>query len=66
MGKEKADKRFVVKKSDSGVFDSIQTKVIIDKNTGVNYLWVTGGYSGGLTPLLDSAGNPIVTSVSDL
>ena len=36
-------------------------RVIIDKETGVNYLFVACGYGGGLTPLLDSDGKPIIT-----
>ena len=35
--------------------------VIVDKETGVNYLYVCRGYGGGLTPLLDSEGKPIIT-----
>ena len=35
--------------------------VIIDKETGVNYLYVCRGYGGGLTPLLDENGKPIIT-----
>lgn len=35
--------------------------IIVDKETGVNYLYVCRGYGGGLTPLLDSEGKPIVT-----
>lgn len=35
--------------------------VIVDKETGVNYLFVHRGYGGGLTPLLDADGKPIVT-----
>ena len=35
--------------------------VIVDKETGVNYLFVQRGYGGGLTPLLDADGKPIVT-----
>ena len=36
--------------------------VIIDNETGVNYLFVNaGGGAGGLTPLLDAKGNVIVT-----
>ena len=34
---------------------------IVDKETGVNYLFVHRGYGGGLTPLLDADGKPIVT-----
>ena len=37
--------------------------VIVDKETGVNYLYVHCGYGGGLTPLLDREGKPIVTRV---
>ena len=35
--------------------------VIIDKDTGVNYLYVCRGFGGGLTPLLDAEGKPIIT-----
>ena len=42
-----------------------QTEIWVDKKTGVNYLWHASGYSGGLCPLLDSNGNPVVTSVYD-
>ena len=35
--------------------------VIIDKETGVNYLYVGRGYGGGLTPLLNAEGKPIIT-----
>lgn len=35
--------------------------VFVDKETGVNYLFVHRGYGGGLTPLIDAEGKPIVT-----
>lgn len=35
--------------------------IYVDKETGVNYLYVRNGYSGGLTPLLDAGGKPVVT-----
>ena len=38
-----------------------ETMVIVDKLTGVNYLYVSHGYGGGLTPLIDADGKPIVT-----
>ena len=38
--------------------------ILVDKVTGVNYLFVSVGYGGGLTPLLDREGKPIVTSIS--
>lgn len=37
-------------------------KIIVDKETGVNYLFSWDGYAGGITPLLDKDGKPIVTS----
>ena len=35
--------------------------IYVDKETGVNYLYIRNGYSGGLTPLLDANGKPVVT-----
>ena len=34
-----------------------------DVETGVQYLYITAGYSGGLTPLLGTDGRPVVTPV---
>lgn len=53
-----SDKRFLVVKSDGAIK---RTMVIVDKETGVNYLFFAEGYAGGLTPLLDRDGKPIVT-----
>ena len=33
----------------------------VDTETGVNYLHIASGYAGGLTPLLDVNGKPIIT-----
>ena len=41
------------------------TEIWVDKETGVNYLWHSSGESGGLTPLLDSEGKPVITTVFD-
>ena len=38
-----------------------ETMIIVDKETGVNYLYVHRGYGGGLTPLIDADGKPIIT-----
>ena len=35
--------------------------IYVDKETGVNCLYIQNGYSGGLTPLLDADGKPVVT-----
>ena len=37
--------------------------ILVDKVTGVNYLFVSVGYGGGLTPLLDREGKPIISPV---
>ena len=42
-----------------GVAPSIQ--ILVDKETGVNYLFHSSGYAGGLTVMLDKDGKPIVT-----
>lgn len=35
-----------------------------DKETGVNYLFrSTEGYSGGMTPLLDRDGKPVISPI---
>ena len=39
------------------------TIIYVDKETGVNYLFVANGYAGGLTPLLDRDGKPVVTPI---
>jgi hypothetical protein len=58
----KKDGRFdILEKEGNQLKDTGLIQIIIDKQTGVNYLWVKSGYAGGLTPLLDENGNPIVT-----
>ena len=54
------DSRFVKVYSD-GAFGS--NEIWVDKVTGVNYLFHASGYAGGLTPLLNRDGTPIITSV---
>jgi len=36
-------------------------EVWVDTQTGVNYLFIREGFSGGLTPLLDSEGKPVIS-----
>ena len=38
-------------------------KIIVDKETGVNYLFSWDGYAGGITPLLDQDGRVVVTPI---
>ena len=39
------------------------TEIWVDKATGVNYLFHATGYAGGLTPLLNRDGTPVITTV---
>ena len=52
--------RFDIKEKEN-VSILTEASIIIDKETGVNYLFVHRGYGGGLTPLIDAEGKPIVT-----
>ena len=61
MAKPNKDKRFIVKENYGGF--SIGTYVLVDKQTGVNYLYANSGYSGGMTVLVDAMGKPIVTPI---
>ena len=54
--------RFICTEISGGAFD-IQQRVLVDRKTGVNYLWASGGYAGGLTVLVDAEGRPIVTPI---
>lgn len=35
--------------------------IMVDRETGVNYLFCQSGYAGGLTPLLDGEGKVVIT-----
>ena len=39
------------------------TEIWVDKETGVNYIFHGSGNAGGLTPLLDKDGKPVVTPI---
>ena len=47
-----------------GKLESVE--IWVDRLTGVNYLYHQSGYSGGLTPLLDSEGKVVVTPLAEL
>ena len=55
----KKDKRFEVLQSENGGFSGPACQVLLDTETGIQYLFVASGYAGGLTPLLDRDGNPL-------
>ncbi|MDE7193995.1 MAG: xylan 1,4-beta-xylosidase [Oscillospiraceae bacterium] len=60
-----ADDRFVKIYSQGNGLTSSQIIIYVDKVTGVNYVFCQGGYAGGLTPLLDKDGKPVVTLVEN-
>ena len=39
------------------------TEIWVDKETGVNYVFHQSGYAGGITPLLDRDGKPVITTI---
>ena len=39
------------------------TEIWVDKDTGVNYVFHCCGNAGGMTPLLDREGKPVVSPV---
>lgn len=41
-----------------------RTEIWVDKKTGVNYMYHSAGYGGGITPLLDREGKPVITSIA--
>ena len=55
-----AEKRFE-KVYSQGAIDVME--IWVDKETGVNYLYHYSGNSGGLTPLLDRDGKPVISTV---
>ena len=57
----KKDTRFVKTLMESGW--SGRTEVWVDRQTGVNYLFHSEGTAGGLTPLLNRDGTPVITTV---
>lgn len=56
------DNRFVRTYTQGGSF-STRVEIWVDKHTGVNYIWQVNGYAGGLTPLLNLDGTPVITTV---
>lgn len=56
-----AEKRFI-KVYSQNLGDKM---ILVDKVTGVNYLFVQSGYAGGLTPLLDRDGKPVITRIPE-
>ncbi len=53
----KMEKRFEILEKE-GFLEG--TRIIVDTETGVQYLYVYSGYGGGVTPLLDRDGKPLL------
>ena len=53
------NERFTVKEKYGNTISGLM-QVIIDRETGVNYLQVISGNAGGLAPLLDAEGKPAI------
>ena len=55
------EKRFIkIYSQDMG-----STIILVDKDTGVNYLFSSSDYAGGLTVLLDKDGKPVITPIEE-
>jgi hypothetical protein len=58
----KKEERFeVIYKDGSELTNDGTRRILLDKETGVQYLLWRSGNGAGITPLLDSEGKPIVT-----
>ena len=57
----KKEKRFVIHGESIGLNSA---KIILDTKTGVHYLFFNDGSAGGITPLLDSDGKPVILKPS--
>jgi hypothetical protein len=59
FGKEKKEKRFVVKEEQTLLIGAA-VYIVVDIQTGVNYLMTVGNGLNGITPLLDSNGSVVI------
>ena len=56
------EKRFIKTYTQGGFAENLM-QIWVDKQTGVNYIFHASGYAGGMTPLLDRNGNPVVSTI---
>ena len=58
----KNENRFkIIYKDGSAVKTEGLRQILVDTETGVNYLVWNSGYAGGITPMFDSEGKVLVT-----
>lgn len=62
FNKKEMNERFV-KTFSQGKLEG--NEIWVDKVTGVNYLFHFAGYAGGITPLLDENGKPVITEIDE-
>ena len=55
--------RFQIVQQEGNGLTSPQRMVLMDTTTGVQYLFVQSGYAGGLCPLVNRDGGPLVWEV---
>ena len=58
MGKEKDRFEKVYSQGAMNVME-----IWVDKETGVNYVFHASGHAGGMTPLLDREGKPVISPI---
>ncbi len=58
FGKEKKEKRFIIKEEQSLSFGGVN--IVVDTVTGVNYIMTIGAGMNAVTPLLDSDGKVVI------
>ena len=63
----KKDNRFtVVYKEGNSLTNAGYRQLLVDKQTGVTYLFISCGYGSSITPLLNPDGSPVITRVDSL
>lgn len=60
----KDDKRFIDIFKEGSLTESM--KILLDTETGVNYLYISSGYGMGITPLLDDEGKVLISSQREI
>ena len=59
------DENRFVKTYSQGNNPSTRIEIWVDMKTGVNYIFTQSGYAGGMTPLLDREGKPVITTFKE-
>ena len=57
------DRFVIIHKEGSQLKDEGYRQLLVDKETGVTYLLWKAGYGSAITPLLETDGKPVITSL---